>query len=83
MASNEIFFNYNSLSIGPQAGFNQARLYYGVFRKINEDLSVEFGYMFNPIGNEYPSHNLIRHNIILTLNANFDRKRATYTPDNP
>lgn len=78
ISSGEIFINLNSLPIGPKGGLDQARLYFAVYKKLNKDMALEFGYMFNPVWNDYPDTYIIRHNILVTLNINLDRSRKYY-----
>ena len=44
---NELFFNLNSVSSGPQSGFDQNRFFIGVSRLFGPQLRVEPGYLLN------------------------------------
>ena len=43
----EFFYNLNSVSWGPRAGFDQNRLFLGPALKISDSAKIEFGYMNN------------------------------------
>jgi hypothetical protein len=45
----EFFFNLNSTDNGPQSGFDQNRLYFGLSRQVNKEVRVEAGYIWNYI----------------------------------
>ncbi len=87
IAANELLINLNSLAVGPKGGLDQERVYFGVYKKLNKDTSLELAYIFNPVwggtsggaSNEY----LIRHIIALTLNINLDNEHGHYTPSVP
>lgn len=84
VAANELFVNLNSLPIGPKGGLNQERVYLAVYRHLNENMTLEFGYMFNPVWNDYQSEYIIRHDILVTLNINLDKSmKHFYTPSVP
>lgn len=84
IAANELFVNLNSVPVGPKGGLNQERLYYGVYRHLTETVTLEFGYMFNPIFNDYPNEYFIRHDILITLNINLDKSlKRFYAPSVP
>ncbi len=52
---NEFFFNLNSVSAGPQAGFDQNRVFVGVNRKVNQRLLLEAGYLADFINSPAPT----------------------------
>lgn len=84
VTAEELFINLNSLADGPKGGLNQNRLYFGVFRQLNENVEVEFGYIFNPEWNDLANEAVIRHIIAITLNINLDKERKHfYTPSVP
>jgi hypothetical protein len=41
----EVFWNFNSVSMGPQAGFDQNRVFLGPHIRLNSQTRFEFGYM--------------------------------------
>lgn len=47
--SEEVFFNLNSLSGGPQSGFNQNRVFGGLGTSLSESVGLEFGYQMQYI----------------------------------
>lgn len=49
VGSNETFFNLNSVPVGPKAGFDQNRLYFGIGRQVNKKVLVEAGYLWSHI----------------------------------
>ncbi len=73
IASQEILINYDSRQNGPRGGFGQARLYYGLTRKINDRLKINFGYMLNLIGNSQPFlEDFTRNILMINININTD-----------
>ena len=69
IASEEIFFNLNSVNWGPTQGFDQNRVFVGAGYKFNDIVKTEFGYM-----NQYVNRNLkadfIDHQLSLNLFVN-------------
>lgn len=53
----ELFWNLNSTSNGPESGFDQNRLFLGVSRQVNKELRVETGYLLNHINTPRSSSN--------------------------
>ncbi len=51
----ELFVNLNTVRRGPEAGFDQNRLFVGVHRKVNKDLSFDFGYQNQTINTSGPN----------------------------
>jgi len=49
VGSDEVFWNLNSTPNGPEAGFDQNRLFFGVNHRVNPQLQVEAGYLINQI----------------------------------
>lgn len=54
VTSDELFVNLNSVNGGPQAGFDQNRLYGGLGRQLNNKLRFEVGYQFQYISQPNP-----------------------------
>jgi len=54
VVQDEIFFNFNSPTNGPEAGLDQNRFFLGLNRKINEHMSVDGGYQLQKINTEEP-----------------------------
>ncbi len=72
VTQNEIFFNLNSPTNGPNGGFDQNRFFVGLNKKINEHLSVDGGYQLQAIStNETSLVNTLNH--ILLLQFFFNR----------
>lgn len=51
---NEIFFNLNSPTNGPDGGLDQNRLFVGINRSINEHLNVDTGYQLQSVETSEP-----------------------------
>ena len=72
VTQNEVFFNLNSPTNGPNGGFDQNRFFVGLNKKINEHLSVDGGYQLQAINtNEASLFNTLNH--ILLLQFFFNR----------
>ena len=63
VASDEVFWNLNSTDAGPEAGFDQNRLFLGVNHRLNPQLQIEAGYLINQINAPRTSPNR-RFNVI-------------------
>lgn len=70
----EPFWNLNTVTRGPQQGFNQNWLFAGITRKIAPDLSLDVGYLNNYVKNQAPAKSRMNHVIMFSLN---------YTPKFP
>lgn len=55
VTQNEIFFNLNSPTNGPEGGFDQNRFFLGLNKKINVHLSVDGGYQLQAINTDESS----------------------------
>lgn len=64
----ELFVNLNDTPRGPQAGFDQNRLFVGVNQKLSEYASAEIGYMNNPVNVFNHSTNRMNHIIMAGIN---------------
>ena len=53
--SDEVFFNINTVSWGPKAGFDQNRVFVGPVYHIDDRQKVEFGYMNNYVNKDLKS----------------------------
>ena len=65
----EIFVNYNSADHGPQAGFDQNRVFTGVEKTLNEHLSLTTGYLLDYVNVPDQPDQLI-HAIRMHMNVN-------------
>ena len=54
VAQDEFFVNFNSPPNGPEGGFDQNRLFFGVNRKINEHYYVDGGYQLQTLNTREP-----------------------------
>ena len=66
----EPFFNLNSVPTGPQAGFDQNRIFVGFQRRLNRHATVEAGYINNYVNRRSPVRDRLNHAIVLGLNFN-------------
>jgi hypothetical protein len=67
--SEEVFFNINTVSWGPSAGFDQNRVFLGPVYQINKDNKIEFGYMNNYVNKDLKSD---LNNDVLVINYYFN-----------
>ncbi|MEB3206823.1 MAG: DUF2490 domain-containing protein [Vampirovibrionales bacterium] len=65
----EFFINLNHLRVGPQAGFDQNRLFVGLNQKLFKYTSLEAGYLWNPVNVFKSSINRTNHIILIGLNV--------------
>lgn len=70
VVSDEIFFNINSVSWGPVAGFDQNRIFVGPVYNIDDRQRVEFGYMNNYVNKDLKS-DLDNHVMVINYYYNF------------
>ncbi len=71
VTQNEIFLNLNSLTNGPEGGFDQNRFFFGLNKKINEYLSVDGGYQLQVINtDESLLFNTLNHILLLQFFLN-------------
>jgi hypothetical protein len=66
VASNEAFFNLNTVDWGPVAGFDQNRLFLGVSYQLNTTFHTEVGYM-----NQYIDRDLSYDRVFHLVQVNF------------
>ncbi len=59
----EVFVNVNTIRNGPNSGFDQNRFFIGVNRRLNDSLSVDFGYQNQAINTKGP--NTMNHIILI------------------
>ena len=64
----EIFFNLNSQSDGPQAGLDQNRIYAGINRKFNENINADLGYQLQHLYRRGSAVDTLNHFIFFYLN---------------
>lgn len=67
----ELFINFSSSSNGPQAGFDQNRIYAGINRKFNENINADLGYQLQHHHNPGPLRDRLNHFIFFYLNYDF------------
>lgn len=67
--SDEIFWNLNTVSWGPVAGFDQNRVFIGPGYQINQDSRIEFGYL-NNYTNKDLNDDLNMHMVAINLYYN-------------
>ncbi len=71
VTQNEIFFNLNSPTNGPEGGFDQNRFFLGLNKKINKYLSVDGGYQLQAINTgESSLFNTLNHILLLQFFLN-------------
>lgn len=64
VTSDELFINLNSLSEGPNAGFDQNRLYGGLGRQINQKVRFEVGYQYQHVNRSDPTADKASHQLM-------------------
>lgn len=64
----EIFVNLNSHADGPQAGIDQNRIYAGINRKFNKNISTDLGYQLQQLHIAGPERERLNHFIFFYLN---------------
>lgn len=70
VAYNELFINLNDTKRGPQSGFDQNRLFVGVNRQLGKHVSLEVGYLNNPVNVFNQPTNRMNHIILAAININ-------------
>jgi len=65
---NEFFWNLNDTRRGPQAGFDQNRIFAGVNRKLGKAMNAALGYLLNHVNRQSPTDDKLNHVIMLTVN---------------
>ena len=72
IAFDELFLNFNSHFGGPQRGIDQNRIYIGLNRRLNENVSLEGGYQLQQRFTSGPSNpykqDLLNHFLVVYLN---------------
>lgn len=63
----ELFWNLNSTSNGPESGFDQNRIFVGLNRTVNRHLRLEGGYLLNSIDAPRTGDNRRIHAIVTTV----------------
>lgn len=66
-AFDEIFFNLNHVSAGPEPGFDQNRLFVGVSRLFKPTVRIEPGYMLNYVSQAAPRPDRMNHNLFVMV----------------
>jgi hypothetical protein len=69
IGSQEVFFNLNDTTSGPQSGFDQSRTFLGINRKINTHINVEAGYMADYVNRYNANPDRLNHIIMAGLNV--------------
>ncbi|OGI19723.1 MAG: hypothetical protein A3B68_05025 [Candidatus Melainabacteria bacterium RIFCSPHIGHO2_02_FULL_34_12] len=64
----ELLINFNSPNDGPKAGINQNRIYAGINRRLNENISADLGYQLQHRHFPGPATETLNHFIIFYLN---------------
>jgi hypothetical protein len=70
--SNELFWNWNSVRNGPEAGFDQDRIFLGFGYKVSKDVGMELGYLADLIDSPGGRPNRRLDVLMLTMNFNFN-----------
>jgi hypothetical protein len=65
---NEAFWNLNHTARGPAQGFDQNRLFMGINRKLSPSVSLEAGYMHNPLNIRGQSGERMNHVLVVGFN---------------
>jgi len=52
VVQDEIFFNLNSPTNGPDSGLDQNRVFVGINRSLNKHMNVDAGYQFQSINTD-------------------------------
>lgn len=65
---NELFWNVNDTKRGPQAGFDQNRVFAGIHRKLGDSVNAEAGYLLNYVNRQHPAEDKLNHVIHVGLN---------------
>ena len=72
VAQDKTFFNFNSPTIGPEAGLDQNRLFLGLNKRINENMGIDAGYQLQTINTEEPGFvDDFNHIILMQLFLNW------------
>lgn len=67
----EIFINLNDAEQGPQSGFNQNRLFFGLNYRVNPSLAYEFGYQNQFINVTSSDNNISNHILFFGIQTKF------------
>lgn len=67
----ELFINFNSPDDGPEAGIDQNRIYAGINRRFNENISADLGYQLQHRHFPGPKVETLNHFIFFYLNYYF------------
>ena len=62
--------NLNSHFSGPQTGIDQNRIFVGINRKLNENISIEGGYQLQHLHKKGSLPDGLNHFILVNLNVN-------------
>lgn len=71
VAADEVFFDLNTVTDGPKAGFDQNRLYLGVSHQLTPWLRVELDYLNQVVDGDRGSSNVVRHSGFLQFAFNW------------
>lgn len=67
IAYDEVFWNLNTVSGGPEAGFDQNRLFVGLGRVLNKNARLEAGYLWNWVDRPGDSPNRSNNVLVTSL----------------
>lgn len=67
VAADEVFFDLNTVNVGPQSGFDQNRLSLGVSRQVGEHVRVELDYLNQMVQRDRGTEDLMRHSAVLQI----------------
>lgn len=67
--SEECFFNFNTVSWGPDAGFDQNRFFIGPYFQVNKNIKLEIGYQNLFIDRDLVD-DLMSHILLININYN-------------
>ncbi len=74
VGSNEVFVTLKGVPNGPANGFDQNRLFVGINRKLNKNISLETGYMNQYVNTRDPLSDRMNH--IIWLGVNFQGRQG-------
>ena len=80
VASDEGFYNLNSMPTGPKHGFNQNWFFVGIGRRLTKTLNLDVGYLNNFVRSDRPIPNRMNHVFFVLIacnlgNAGFDLRK--------
>ncbi len=70
--ADEVMFNLNTTSPTTESGFDQNRVFAGIFYKFSPSLSMDAGYLWNLVNRPFTDNERNNHVVMLTLYHAFD-----------